>query len=424
MTLAPTPAPGTGAALEFVERYLGDVLLPGAPVTASERFVGGQVAADEALAALDITGYAQARHTVYPQPERGASSLSPYIRHGLIQLADVWQAVEGAGEADRNKYRNHLLWQEFARHWYARLGSRTRKGMLNEQVAPTRWRGDWDDSMACLELSVDELEDDGWLVNQNRLWLASHWAVRHGGRWQDGEDYLFRHLLDGSRAANRLGWQWATGVGSSQAYGFTRWQVEERAAGLCSSCDRVYDCPIEDFPSSTALAPVAQPVSFGESAMASKESLVGPRSLVGSRTPEVVWLTAESLGMSDPALRAHPDLPLVFVFDHALLTRLKLTAKRLVFMVEALSELALVRQVELHIGDPVELLADRACAVTHAPVPGFARRAALIEPAEVHPWPWLVEPTEASVRSFSSWLRARSAIGETEPDSVPHQLIP
>ncbi len=88
--------------------------------------------------------------------------------------------------------------------------------------------------MACVDATVGELERDGWLVNQTRMWLASHWAVREGARWQDGEDRFFAHLLDGSRAANRLGWQWTTGVGSSKPYGFSRSQVEKRAPQLCA----------------------------------------------------------------------------------------------------------------------------------------------------------------------------------------------
>ncbi|MGB1631262.1 MAG: FAD-binding domain-containing protein, partial [Acidimicrobiales bacterium] len=70
---------------------------------------------------------------------------------------------------------------------------------------------------------VDELETDGWLVNQTRMWLAGDWTVRWGQDWRRGEDRFFRHLLDGSRAANRLGWQWTTGVGASKSYGFSRW---------------------------------------------------------------------------------------------------------------------------------------------------------------------------------------------------------
>ena len=41
--------------------------------------------------------------------------------------------------------------------------------------------------MACLAEIDRSLTDEGWLVNQSRMWAASHWTVRTGQRWQDGE---------------------------------------------------------------------------------------------------------------------------------------------------------------------------------------------------------------------------------------------
>lgn len=75
------------------------------------------------------------------------------------------------------------------------------------------------------------------------------------------------------------------------------------------------------------------------------------------------------------------------------------------FLVQTLAEL----DVEVRLGDPVTELAGRALAVTCAPVPGFARRAARLDVAALHPWPWLRRPTSGSVRSWSSWVRATSA---------------
>jgi hypothetical protein len=54
---------------------------------------GGQSAADQALAALDITGYAKRRSQVLPISSRGASVLSPYIRHNILTLRQVWNHV-------------------------------------------------------------------------------------------------------------------------------------------------------------------------------------------------------------------------------------------------------------------------------------------------------------------------------------------
>ena len=77
---------------------------------------GGQSAADSALAQLNIAGYAKDRSEVWPREARGASVLSPYIRHNLLPLQRVWDHVAKAPFSDREKYRDELLWQEYARH--------------------------------------------------------------------------------------------------------------------------------------------------------------------------------------------------------------------------------------------------------------------------------------------------------------------
>ncbi len=379
------------------------------------RFRGGQQAADEALRSFDVGGYDRYRNEVFPIPRRGASALSPYIRHGLLSIDTVWNHVEGGPEADVAKFRSELLWQEYARHWYARLGTRTRSGIRAEMpvdVPVVPWDQIYDRTMACLELTLGELEEDGWLVNQARLWLASHWSVRGGAPWADGEDFFFRHLLDGSRAANRLGWQWTTGMASTKSYSFSRWQVEERAAGLCASCDLVHECPVEGWPTPVELIRREEPMELRSG---DDTRMAGPSTPVRRAEPSWVWLTAESLGVADPALAAHPDLPAVFVFDEPLLARLRLSGKRLVFLTETLAELATTRDLELRLGRPDVELAGRSVSVTHAPVPGFVRRSERIEPAVVHPYPWHVRPRGRSVRSFSAWLRQVSHHG---PDAV------
>ncbi|MBC7374720.1 MAG: deoxyribodipyrimidine photolyase, partial [Frankiales bacterium] len=343
---------------------------------------GGQAAADAALALLDVTGYARRRSQVLPVGARGASRMSPYIRHGLLTLPQVWAAVAAAPAADRTKYRDELLWQEYARHVYARLGS-SMGSSLRTAPPVTSTEDPWDPRMACMELTVGDLEQDGWLVNQTRMWLASQWTVRGGRDWREGENRMYTHLLDGSRAANRLGWQWTTGAGSAKPYGFSRWQVEKRAPGLCHTCALKKACPIQDWPDAVTGPSVTPPAG-----LAGGPTDAGPEQPLVTGTPEAVWLTAESLGSQDPALLAHPDLPRVFVFDEPLLARLRLSGKRLVFLAEALAEL----DCEVLLGDPPVELAGRALAATYAPVPGFRRRSAGLDIVALHPWPWLRRP--------------------------------
>jgi len=234
-------------------------------------------------------------------------------------------------------------------------------------------------------------------VNQTRMWLASQWSVRAGADWRAGEQEMFVHLLDGSRAANRLGWQWTTGTGSGKAYGFSRWQVEKRAPQLCRRCPLRAACPVQEWPDGD-LGPEVDGPDLGPG-----PTPAGPETVQGSGG-EQVWLTAESLGTGDPALAADPDRPAVFVFDEPLLHRLRLSGKRLVFLAETLGELALTRPLEVRRGAPVAELAQIPLAATYAPVPGWARNAAKLDVVEVHPWPWLRRPGNAPLRSYSAWL--------------------
>nr|WP_240896947.1 FAD-binding domain-containing protein [Kineococcus vitellinus] len=405
----PPPPLERDGVLDWVGTHLGHLAWePGSVVASPVR--GGQAAADAALAGLDLSGYASRRSEVWPRERRGSSRLSPYVRHGLLTLPAVWAAAAGAPARDRAKFRDELLWQEYARHLYARLGPATARPLRFADPVPVPspvpvqpWvREPWPADMACVATTTAELHEEGWLVNQTRMWLASQHSVRAGGDWRAGAREMYRHLLDGSAAANRLGWQWAVGTATGKVYGFSRWQVEKRAPGLCGTCALQRACPIQEWPEVQAGPRLDAGPALAGGPGWEGESGAGPRRAEVSAPPEAVWLTAESLGRSDPALVAHPDLPAVFVLDEPLLARLRLSGKRLVFLAETLAELG----CEVRLGDPVRELAGRRLAVTHAPVPGFARRAARLDVVARHPWPWLRRPGSGSLRSFSAWARS------------------
>ncbi len=401
------PTPDLDSCPAWVAEHLGDLALEGpSGIRRSSRFTGGQAAADAALDAFSVRGYAARRNQVLPESARGASGLSPYIRHGLLTLPRVWEAVAGGPGRDVGKFRDELLWQEYARHLYARVGRAIHRPLRREPSTGEGWSGDpWPAEMACMAEVDRALTEEGWLVNQSRMWASSQWTVRAGARWQDGERRMFSQLLDGSAAANGLGWQWTTGAATGKPYGFSRWQVEQRAPALCRGCRLRQRCPIQGWPAAEPgdrVEPVAQlrvdahPDRTG--------GPVEPRH-TGTEAPEAVWLTAESLGDADPALAAHPELPVVFVFDAPLLARLRLSGHRLVFLAEALADLGRRRRVEVHRGEPTAVLAGRTLAVTYAPVPGFARRADQLDVAVLHPWPWLRRPGGGSVASYTAWVR-------------------
>jgi deoxyribodipyrimidine photo-lyase len=96
------------------------------------------------------------------------------------------------------------------------------------------------------------------------------------------------------------------------------------------------------------------------------------------------------------------------VFDEPLLARIRVSAKRLVFIAETLAELAERREVRVMVGDPVAELSGGALASTFAPVPGYQTRAAGLRLVAVHPYPWTRRPNGGDVRSHSVWIKAKS----------------
>lgn len=358
---------------------------------------GGQSAANTALENLDITRYADQRSEVQPLEKRGASVLSPYIRHNLLTLSQVYSAVKGAPFKDREKFRDELFWQEYARHLYARLGTRLFENLRYEANWQTSGDG-WNREMHCVDQVISELESDGWLVNQTRMWMASHWTVRNDKGWLHGQEQMFRNLIDGSRAANLLGWQWTVGAGTGKPYGFARWQVEKRSPGTCFKCALKKNCPIQEFPDEIS------PHQLSKDPLLDNDPDLGRTT--GPTTPEVngpakyVLLTIDSLGDADPALAANPELPVIFIFNEPALAKLQLSSRRIGFYLQTLQDLSARRDLTVYLGDPYAFTKESPVAVTFAPVPSFKKFENL---AQVFPYPWLRKPHAGSVRSFSSW---------------------
>jgi deoxyribodipyrimidine photo-lyase len=441
--LLATPPSDPEGALAWVSKSLSGLWQ--GPLSVSPGFRGGRSAALAALGTLDLRGYSSRRSQVLPVSTRGASRLSPYIRHGLITLGETWASLQGPSK-DVARFADELLWQEYARHRYARhryarqryarqryeqLGSppgdsdrpidgtvSNLAGTLPDTEASADTAPGWDPAMRCIGSNLNELVTDGWMVNQARMWLASQWTVRDGLPYRQGEGYFFSHLLDGSRAANRLGWEWTSGAATGRPYGFSRWQVQKRAGELCDDCVYATSCPIQEWPdtSGTVRSP-RDPVLSHDPDPMSSGGPTGPE-ISGHSAPEAVWITAESLGDCDPALSARPDLPAVFVFDDALLRRVGLSAKRLAFLAECLADLTQRRDVEIRRGDPLVELDGRPLAATFTPVPGWRRFSSNLRVVEMYPWPWLAYPVGGPIGSYSSWRRLVTVPRRAGPDET------
>ena len=366
--------------------------------TAAElAFTGGRRAAEARLAAIDPSRYAATRNHL----DGAVTRLSPYIRHGVLTLAEVREAVfarlrqlqpppsavqgdlfAGEGEpqgwstAQRRageKLINELGWRDYWQRLWSQLGD-----------------GIWDDreplktghpassyaaelpadlaaastGLACIDGFALELMDTGWLHNHARMWLASYVVHWRRVRWQAGARWFLMHLLDGDPASNNLSWQWVASSFSHKPYLFNRANLERFSSGrFCDGCPKQHHgCPFQasyetlqerlfrpQDPRSDTSPPPPPARSPAAGALATGDATGGPE----PRRP-LVWVHGEALGPSNPALRAHPDAPALFVFDTELLAgrtattggiaaagvgRAPLAPQRLRFLRECLAEL-------------------------------------------------------------------------------------
>ena len=360
---------------------------------------GGQSNADLALHNLDISNYAKLRNNVYPKSKRGSSYLSAYIRHGLIDLKEVWKYVEKFKYEDKTKYRDELLWQEFSRHLYAIVGKKS-KNYLNYSINSINSKNTNTEKMNCINTVKKELEETGYMVNQTRMWFASHFSIRDGGDWNNYENYMFKHLVDGSRFANRLGWHWVMGSQTGKVYGFSKFQVQKRAKKLCDECDLNFNCPINDWPESIEITKKNIDV------VTDVYKNFGPQEIkTNNKNPDFVWITAESLGDDDPSMKYFSNLPVVFIFDKKLLNSLKISTKRINFLLDCLKEISLKRDLTVVIDDPLIYLKNKLFASTFAPVPKYKKITKINKPLYEFPAQRLVQPIEFYPNSFSSWKK-------------------
>lgn len=363
---------------------------------------GGRQTALQRLAAIDPVTYARTRNFT----GGAVSRLSPWLRHGVLSLAEVRDAAlqRVSHAADAEKFISELGWRDYWRQVQAAVGSR-----IHQDIEPpaARWRtaGRLDTipadvlaartGLACVDAFVQRLHETGWLHNHERMWLAS-WLVHiRGVRWQAGADWFLSHLLDGDPASNHLSWQWVAGTFSSKPYLFNRENLERFTDGIhCRDCRLLGECAMEgsyeDLDARLFLAEAAQRGSLRISP--------APRWQLGdddSSGRPLVWLTLDSLAATSPAAHRHPDAPRLFVLDPAWLVEEQPSLKRLTFVFDCLADIDGLEVVHAAAAEAVPLVArHHGCshvAITTTPCP--RTRAAAADIARQLPVRVVDEPT-------------------------------
>lgn len=213
---------------------------------------GGREAAEAALAAIDPVTYEKNRNFI----DGAVTRLSPYIRHGVLDLAEVRDAaLDAALDGRPGKLVQELAWRDYFRRVYAELGTAVwddREPYKTGFAAPDYAREMPEDvlagttGLACVDAWRDELVTTGYLHNHARLWLAGYIVHWRRVRWQAGAHWFLQHLLDGDPASNNLSWQWVASTFSQKPYYYNRENVERFSDGrYCRDCPLYGACPME-----------------------------------------------------------------------------------------------------------------------------------------------------------------------------------
>lgn len=163
----------------------------------------------------------------------GTSSLSPYLRFGMIGLRQCVGAAKQAegqarsAEAKRNAeiWLNELIWREF----YIQIlyhFPHVAKESFNPALKNIPWRNNVEEfekwkagetGVPIVDAAMRQLKSIGWMHNRARMIVASFLVKDLLIDWRWGEAWFMENLLDGDLAANNGGWQWTAGTGTDAA---------------------------------------------------------------------------------------------------------------------------------------------------------------------------------------------------------------
>ena len=160
--------------------------------------------------------------------EKGTSSLSPYLRWGLIGPRQVIHTLKSKHDMDASGpqiYCKEIYWREFAYNVLYHYPN-TPDAPLQEKYADFPWQSNvrllhsWQHGRTgypIVDAGMRQLYQTGWMHNRVRM-IVSSLLVKHLLQdWREGARWFWDTLVDADLASNTLGWQWSGGCGADAA---------------------------------------------------------------------------------------------------------------------------------------------------------------------------------------------------------------
>jgi len=413
---------------------------------------GGRQAAEATLAKVDPARYASTRNYL----DGAVTRLSPYLRHGVLSLAEVRRFALGKASNPQKatKLINELGWRDYFQRVYYELAGDIWHDLEEYKTGhqPKDYAQELPEDIRegttgldCIDAFSRELRETGYLHNHVRMWLAAYVVHWRKVRWQAGARWFLTHLLDGDPASNNLSWQWVASTFSHKPYIFNRQNLERFTNNAhCKECPLNGSCELDaDYDLLTRHlfphlpADDGQPTALVRQNQQNAPKQKSPRQRLSNtefdydvdrdqlsdpqRNSPIIWIHGDSLSPYNPAFQAFPDVPAIWVWDDALLKKGKISLKRILFLYECLLELP----VTICRGDVAEevlgfVASNRANGVvtTDSPSPRFDTIFNKIEdsvPVTVLPVePFVRYEQKLDLRRFSRYWRKveRMALGK------------
>ncbi|MEM6901994.1 MAG: FAD-binding domain-containing protein [Pseudomonadota bacterium] len=199
----------------------------------------GAAGAKARMEAISPQAYEKSRNYV----DGKVSRLSPYIRHGVVELAAVRDAaLDKVGKPKQAfKFVQELAWRDYWLRVYDQIGDDVWEDQEPYKTGfqADDYAGDLPEDIMQGETGINfidawsrELVETGYLHNHVRMYMAAYVVHFRRVKWQAGAAWFLTHLLDGDPASNNLSWQWVASTFSHKPYIFNLDNVDKYTNGV------------------------------------------------------------------------------------------------------------------------------------------------------------------------------------------------
>ena len=302
-------------------------------------FPPGRPAALQRLASIRPERYARTRNFL----DGAVTRLSPYLRHGMLDLAEVRDAVLARGLPRRDVWKliAELGWRDYWRRVYAVLGDRVWEDVDSAKTGVSVYAdalpvdiASGSTGLACIDGFTSDLLETGYVHNHARMYVASYIVHHRRVRWQAGARWYLGHLLDGDPSSNNLSWQWVASTFGAYPYIFNRENLERYTAGAyCRVCPLASGgCPFDADYATLRARLFEKPSPSAEKKRVDLTAEADTAAMPAEAGDAVVWVHPDAMNDDGVARSAAPGAPVIAAAFEAMHVRDGWSTRRRAFV--------------------------------------------------------------------------------------------